>query len=206
MVTGIFAGDTTCWLCGFSLSPLRFLLENALIRKGLEFIALEACEVLKIEKGIPTVCKGAINEMADKLLPALAKGPFSQDRVCDEWLQVCKAPHIKKLKAEDFVNRVIGAKPDSVSNNTFVNDLYAKIAARKTKGDIVRSVQFSDLHIDFDYMEGMPAQCDYPICCRNNGKDTRAKEGSRPAGFWGDYDCDIPQRTLDAMFDWVGKH
>lgn len=52
----------------------------------------------------------------------------------------------------------------------------------------------------------MPAQCDYPICCRNNGKDARAKPGSRLAGFWGDYGCDIPQRTLDAMFDWIGTH
>lgn len=196
----------TCKLCGASLAPVHFFLENGLIRRGLEFIVTELCEILKVENGIPTVCKGAINTMADFLLPALSKGPFSKQEICDEKLQLCTSPHITKLKAQDYVDRVIGSKPAIIQDNHYVDNIYAKIAARETKGDIVRSIQFSDLHIDFAYQEGMPAQCDYPICCRNNGKDTRAKPGSRLAGFWGDYDCDIPQRTLDAMFDWVGKH
>lgn len=27
----------------------------------------------------------------------------------------------------------------------------------------------SDPHIDFKYQEGAPTECNFPICCRDNG-------------------------------------
>jgi len=70
----------------------------------------------------------------------------------------------------------------------------------------LRSIQLSDPHIDFYYKEGAPAVCDYPICCRDNGVDQKAMPGSRPAGKWGDYNCDIPHITLKSMFDFIATN
>ena len=48
----------------------------------------------------------------------------------------------------------------------------------------------------------MPSICDYPICCRNNGKNEFPHKKDTPlAGKWGDYNCDIPVQTLKTMFD-----
>lgn len=61
-----------CGLCKVGLKPLDWFFENTTIRSGLEKIALSVCINRKIEGGIPSVCKGAINTMAGDLLPALA--------------------------------------------------------------------------------------------------------------------------------------
>jgi hypothetical protein len=61
----------------------------------------------------------------------------------------------------------------------------------------VRSIQLSDLHIDFEYKEGMPSVCGYPICCRDNGENVFPLKKDTPlAGKWGDYNCDLPVPTL----------
>mmetsp|Transcript_9201 Transcript_9201/g.9161 ORF Transcript_9201/g.9161 Transcript_9201/m.9161 type:complete len:420 (+) Transcript_9201:430-1689(+) len=48
----------------------------------------------------------------------------------------------------------------------------------------------SDLHIDVFYQEGANSNCGLPLCCREwNGPGT--------SGSWGDYNCDIPVKTLE---------
>lgn len=64
----------------------------------------------------------------------------------------------------------------------------------------------SDPHIDFKYEEGAATECNFPICCRDNGPAQIIKEGSRLAGKWGDYKCDIPHRTLKHMFDYIADN
>ena len=47
----------------------------------------------------------------------------------------------------------------------------------------------TDVHMDFFYSAGSNSDCGLPVCCRDwNGKGS--------AGYWGDYSCDIPVRTL----------
>ena len=61
-------------------------------------------------------------------------------------------------------------------------------------------LQFTDIHLDLDYEEGMSTDCPYPICCRE-------KYGGQPefenvtAGPYGDYHCGLPPKALDAMFE-----
>ena len=70
---------------------------------------------------------------------------------------------------------------------------------------MVRSIQISDPHLDFYYQEGMPVDCGFPICCRDNGPKqwAYAAEDSPLSGYWGDYNCDIPHRVLDSMFEFI---
>lgn len=72
--------------------------------------------------------------------------------------------------------------------------------------EVVRSIQISDPHIDFKYKEGAPSQCNFPICCRDNGPEQIELKGSAPAGKWGDYNCDIPHMTLKSMFNYIASN
>jgi len=65
---------------------------------------------------------------------------------------------------------------------------------------MVRSIQITDPHIDFHYKEGAANDCNFPICCRDNGPELLEVENASKAGKWGDYKCDIPAITLESMF------
>lgn len=167
----IFQSQTACGACGVVLEPIDYLLKNKFLTAVLEEIALGVCEIMKIEGGIHSVCKGAIDLMATPLLPAVADGLLSKFRVCDEYFHLCTQPIIKELNADDYVKAKLASKPAITHNNDFVNDLYQKIANDTKEREIVRSIQISDPHIDFKYEEGAPTQCNFPICCRDNGPE-----------------------------------
>lgn len=146
--------------------------------------------------------------MAKSFLPALADGIISSQRICDETLHVCNSPKIKELNAQDYINRVIGQKPDIIKNNDFIDRLYDNINSDSNKASrkIVRSIQFSDLHIDHLYKVGAPSKCSYPICCRENGYDLPFYKDSAPAGKWGAGDCDVPEWTIKNMFKFIANN
>ena len=58
-------------MCSVALKPLDWFLTDKHVKKGLEWISAEYCEKEKIYKGIPSVCKGAINMMAESVLPSV---------------------------------------------------------------------------------------------------------------------------------------
>lgn len=190
------------------MDPLDWFLENKYIEEGFEWVALEVCKKEKIYGGIPSVCKGAIDMMAQSVVPAIAEGILSPSRICDEYFGFCSKPVITELHEETFVDRVLKSKPDIIKNNDFVNNLYKNIAADKNPRKIVRSIQLSDLHIDYAYTEGAAAECNFPICCRSNGPELIETDGSKAAGKWGEanYDCDVPWITMKSMFDFIAAN
>ena len=134
--------------------------------------------------------------MGPYLLPAIANGELSPNRVCNEYFHFCSEPDIQELSLPAFVERVLSDKPDIIKNNDFIQNIYKQIAADPNQRKIVRSIELTDLHIDLAYKVGSPNICNFPICCRDNGVTQVALEGSTGAGQWGDYECDIPFYTL----------
>lgn len=59
----------------------------------------------------------------------------------------------------------------------------------------------TDLHVDYDYTEGMSNKCDQILCCRTGSGTPEKPEDA--AGKWGDYKCDIPERTVVSMLEHV---
>lgn len=56
-----------------------------------------------------------------------------------------------------------------------------KIEKRPSK--IVRSIQIADIHIDLLYKVGASAECNFAICCRDNGMESlKLIDNSRKAG------------------------
>ena len=58
------------------------------------------------------------------------------------------------------------------------------------------------------YKVGAPNKCTFPICCRDNNPQygDGSSEGSKPAGYWGDYQCDMPYWTVKNLFDYIGEN
>ena len=95
----------TCDFCQAALVTPDFILENKEIRKVMELVAIELCVSLDIEGGERSVCSGAVKMMAESLLPSIAEGILSPQRVCDELLHLCPKPDVKELDVEAFVFR-----------------------------------------------------------------------------------------------------
>ena len=135
-----WADKETCEACKALLITPDFLLNNKISRDVMEKVVSTICVTLGIEGGEKSVCKGAVDTMADQLLPAITGGILSPQRVCDEYFHFCQDPVIKELSAESFVERVLKNKPESLKANTFVDDLYKEIAADTKPRKIIRSI------------------------------------------------------------------
>lgn len=62
---------------------------------------------------------------------------------------------------------------------------------------------FSDLHVDYEYTIGTSNNCGRVTCCRSDSGPPRKPEEA--AAKWGDYQCDIPERTMESFFDFVSN-
>lgn len=185
-----FQNIITCDACKITLKPLEEIFTNSLSQSLLKFVAKKICVDFKIAGGAEDVCDGMINTMADTLLPVVGNGIISGERICDELLHLCSTPKIQELNADDYVKERLASKPDFLKSNSYVNDIYKKISQSTTQRPIKRSIHLADLHVDFEYSVGSPTTCDLPICCRDWG--TKSKHNSGKAGYWGDYNCDLP--------------
>lgn len=57
-------------------------------------------------------------------------------------------------------------------------------------------VQFTDAHLDLEYVEGASTECGLVMCCR---KESGSGQGEDKAGKWGsfgDMGCDAPERVF----------
>ena len=64
-------------------------------------------------------------------------------------------------------------------------------------------LHLSDIHIDQEYTEGLNANCSEPLCCRP--PDSATAPHGRPAGHWGDHNCDLPLCTLDNLLEHLAE-
>ncbi|XP_046574679.1 sphingomyelin phosphodiesterase A-like [Haliotis rubra] len=69
--------------------------------------------------------------------------------------------------------------------------------AGSSSSDPIRIVQIADIHLDRLYTEGSPTECRMNICCR------RELSGTGSAGKFGDYNCDVPMRTVEAVLSHI---
>lgn len=87
-----FESEIACDMCTAAVFPINYLLQNRLVMGILEEISYEVCMHFKIYGGISSVCRGAIDLMAEPLLPAISEGVLSSFRICNELLHLCSKP------------------------------------------------------------------------------------------------------------------
>ena len=62
-------------------------------------------------------------------------------------------------------------------------------------------MHFSDVHVDLYYKPGTNANCNMPLCCREeNGYPANPEDA---AGYWGEYNCDTTHAMVTSMFEFM---
>lgn len=67
--------------------------------------------------------------------------------------------------------------------------------------EIIKVVHFTDIHMDHKYEVGSDMDCNMPLCC--HAIDGYPTESYRQAGRWGSYPCDLPERSLRSMLQFI---
>src|SRR5690606_7546518 len=81
-----------------------------------------------------------------------------------------------------------------------------KIAPPKpTLSSTYKFLHIKDLHVDISYTLGNNAYCNEPLCCR--AEDGPISDASKGAQYWGTVaSCDLPMRTIEQFFQFVGNN
>jgi hypothetical protein len=89
--------------------------------------------------------------------------------MCEVNLNKCTDTNYIKLDVQDYVDSVLASKPDYLDNDDYQDNLYQQIA-KDTSSGVVRETltlgQFTDIHIDLDYVVGSNGNCGDILCCR----------------------------------------
>lgn len=76
--------------------------------------------------------------------------------------------------------------------------MYAQVKSDSQPRSKISLVQFTDLHLDFDYVVGANNECKNVLCCR--AENGMAKDPNKAAGVYGTVsNCDVPVALLDKM-------
>lgn len=59
------------------------------------------------------------------------------------------------------------------------------------------------MHVDPGYTPGKNSECNNIICCREDSGDPVDPENA--AGLWGNFNCDVPWRTVRSMLEFVSS-
>lgn len=95
---------------------------------------------------------------------------------------------------------MLSTKPEFLQNDDYIDVLYKEIEWDKSERETISIVQFTDLHIDLDYVAGTPATCNDILCCRADS--VGSMDPSNLAGPYGALAyCDVPETTVQLMAD-----
>lgn len=123
--------------------------------------------------------------------------------LCTFRLGLCERNDYVRRDLNQDVFDIIDSKPASARSNDFINKLYAEHRENfnAVNRETVKVVLMSDLHVDYEYQEGQDNKCDHVLCCRVDSGPAPTK--ARRAGKWGDFNCDLNERTMNSMFDFI---
>ena len=175
-----------CTACEAMAVLIIGLFESGTPLDEIETAVISLCITLNIESA--EVCEGMVHgfgyqleyilNQGDNITPALFCGVFVGGDCGDQG------------QINNWEVAVPGDKPDM-----------EEITGPAETTEVLRVLQIADVHVDLTYLAGSPVNCGLPCCCL--GSTGLAEEGEQAAGEWGDYTCDIPLQTLEAMMTTV---
>lgn len=193
-------GGIECATCQTMSSLTRTFLktfEPVIVEAG-DFICKHGIEYLGYKA---ECCPGIVrNQFAESILPAITDHLLNEEVACTFILNICDTDKWKAVDLDQWIEDLLKDKPEGVQNNDFVNQQYLAMP-KKDKGDLIKLALISDLHMDWDYTPGMNSVCQMPVCCRSSSGLPATPDNA--AGKWGDYNCDIPPRTLQSLLDHI---
>lgn len=88
---------------------------------------------------------------------------------CEKVFGYCATNYYTPLSADDYAQTLLRFKPEFLQSNDYVDFLYKELAMEKKQGQerkTIDFVQFTDIHVDFDYAVGSSVNCGDVLCCR----------------------------------------
>lgn len=148
-----------------------------------------------------SICTQIVRQQfKEAIYPIFVDEILSKGNLCTFVVPVCELDKYHRVNVEDWVEDVLMSKPKESQSNDYVNNLYSKYNKETAKRPI-KIALISDLHVDFDYMQGMSNNCGKPLCCRSDSGKPKSKEET--SGKWGDYQCDMNELTLKNMLSFI---
>lgn len=114
---------------------------------------------------------------------------------------MCEVDIYEEVDVNEENYNLLAKKPMSTFDNDFVNKMYKSQNLYGADREQVKIVTISDLHVDYNYLEGSSNECGKPLCCRANSGKPISED--KKAGKWGDYKCDLNEIALDNMLSYI---
>jgi hypothetical protein len=151
-----------------------------------------------------STCPGLLKQQwTGSIYPIFTQELFDEKIFCVYNLNVCQSLDYNPRDLREDVFDILQSKPEIAKSNDFINKLYDSNRDKfNTKGrETIKIAMMSDLHIDYNYVEGNDNECGKILCCRVDSGVAPTK--ARAAGKWGDFNCDLNEKTMHNMFDFI---
>lgn len=126
----------------------------------------------------PSNCFPFLSSILPELNEAIQQRIMNPDRFCS-LINACDSPVYTKENFTEWEESIMQGASEYFEPTT--GESYFNF------------VQLSDIHLDMKYVEGSSYTCSSQPCCRG------AQGATDAAGKWGNYNCDLPQETLDSV-------
>jgi sphingomyelin phosphodiesterase len=181
-------GPIGCEGCKLVLELAKKVLNGSITEDAALDIARTYCEVhggglgysCKGSWQCKDVCGGAVEEFGTVIFQVAKDLTGSPSEEC------LRLGYCKSVEAANLASRRTRELP-SRSNSAFM----------PTGAPVVRVMQITDVHHDPEYTVGLTNDCGEPVCCRP--PDGPAASSADTAGFFGDYNCDVPWSVLEVL-------
>jgi sphingomyelin phosphodiesterase len=179
----------SCEVCELLVKAFQDLIESNVSESELIKWSIEICIKYKLGgdyREMEQLCAGVVPEFAPEIIYIFSQKYVDPKRVCTA-LGFCKPKPLGLSALREEVKRVeaLTRKPQNIPKVRKSN------VKAPSNGYFF---QISDLHLDPSYREGAVIDCGLPLCCRT-GNSTQPGNSSR---LWGEYECDPPQRMVQA--------
>lgn len=177
-----FSQALLCEICKFGAGHVQTAISSDVnLQSNLKELAVGIC--IYYVKYPEDVCRGAVYEMSPSVIYSVIGKYLDPERICTS-VKMCDNPSFVYDNITLFYDQVFADKPN-----------YPRV--NNTSSHSLNVLHISDLHFDLEYLEGSNSNCGLPVCCRN---------GTGNAGRWGDYNCDLPVNTLEALLQSASSH
>jgi len=195
-----------CNYCSIAVSGLKFAAPSDILWANVSSILVDVCLTLTAQIGIrgDPLCDTLWTQLPHVQEVLKVSNQVSPDEVC-EFLNLCLPPislttqqrHVNLQKMNSVKNPV---KSAITSKNSFLKA--QKYGRRKMRQNdqvpenSIKVVQITDVHVEPNYAVASSTDCGLPVCCD-------PQWGPGAAGFFGDYNCNIPRRTVEVFVEKV---
>jgi len=188
-----------CNVCVTAMSLMMSLIQSGASYEDLKPLAIEVCyEVVSAENWNPeTLCDPALDTYGPHVEYVLKVTDKSARYICTFFGPCAAASGHSLTTPYDSLTR--SANPSLSANNstTRVHGDVDLLQSLDKSFQPIRLLHFTDMHRDPHYAAGYATRCDMPLCCRAESNGVGA------AKTWGDYECNIPSRTVDHLLYFV---